>query len=186
MTIYQQDPAGALVGPVLLPPVPGAGILLPSGFVQISEDLPAPSPGMTWVIGAGAPEQIEDNRGVVYDTQTGDALEWVQLGPLPERLTVQAYPGEHYIWQGSDWVYEEAAARADYLGAAVVERNRLQAEATARIAPLQDAADLGEATEDEQIELLAWKRYRIDLNRVALEDSYPNAIDWPPSPVGVV
>ncbi|WP_316044504.1 tail fiber assembly protein [Serratia liquefaciens] len=37
---------------------------------------------------------------------------------------------------------------------------------TNAVAPLQDAVDLGEATEDEQFQLTAWKKYRVLLNRV--------------------
>jgi hypothetical protein len=48
--------------------------------------------------------------------------------------------------------------------------------------PLQDAVDLGEATPEEEAQLLAWKRYRVALNRVPQQAGYPGAIDWPPEP----
>ncbi|OLU22536.1 hypothetical protein BVH03_24975 [Pseudomonas sp. PA15(2017)] len=54
--------------------------------------------------------------------------------------------------------------------------------ATQAIAPLQDAVDLGEATEAEQAALLAWKRYRIALNRIEQQEGYPHSIEWPASP----
>ncbi|EAB6845036.1 tail fiber assembly protein [Salmonella enterica subsp. enterica] len=38
--------------------------------------------------------------------------------------------------------------------------------ASEKIAPLQDAVDLGEATDDEKARLLAWKKYRVQVNRV--------------------
>jgi hypothetical protein len=47
--------------------------------------------------------------------------------------------------------------------------------------PLQDAVDLGEAT-PEEAQLLAWKRYRVALNRVPQQPGYPGTIDWPPEP----
>lgn len=50
------------------------------------------------------------------------------------------------------------------------------------IAPLQDAVDLGEATPEEEAQLLAWKRYRVALNRVPQQAGYPGTIDWPPEP----
>lgn len=48
------------------------------------------------------------------------------------------------------------------------------------IAPLQDADDLGVATAEEKALLLAWKRYRVLINRVDAETA-PD-IDWPVTP----
>jgi hypothetical protein len=45
------------------------------------------------------------------------------------------------------------------------------------IAMLQDAVELGMATEEENSSLADWKRYRVLLNRVN-----PNEPDWPPKP----
>lgn len=56
----------------------------------------------------------------------------------------------------------------------------LMAYATAAIAPLQDAEDLGMQTEDEAELLKAWKKYRVQLNRV--DTSRAGAIDWPETP----
>lgn len=131
--------------------------------------------GQTW-------ELVEDNRGTLFSTVSGALLEHTELGPLPAGFTRQPIPGQHYTWSGDAWVFDEELARTAFISAAVIERNRLQAEATARIAPLQDAADLEDATEAERAELDAWKRYRIALNRVSLQDSYPKAIQWPSSP----
>ena len=67
---------------------------------------------------------------------------------------------------------------------ALRRRDRLLNVATARMAPLQDAVDIGEATSDEEAELTAWKRYRMLLNRIQQQSGFPNAIEWPavPSP----
>lgn len=54
------------------------------------------------------------------------------------------------------------------------KKQRLLAEATAVIAPLQDAVDFGDATDEEATKLLAWKKYRIQINRV--DASNP---EWP-------
>ncbi|EHY3370425.1 tail fiber assembly protein, partial [Escherichia coli] len=50
------------------------------------------------------------------------------------------------------------------------------------IAPLQDAADLGIATEEEISLLEAWKKYRVLLNRV--DTSTAQDIEWPVAPIG--
>ncbi|RAW87270.1 tail fiber assembly protein [Photorhabdus laumondii] len=63
---------------------------------------------------------------------------------------------------------------------AELQKQQLIAEATNQIAPLQDAVDLGIATEEEKIALLAWKEYRVILNRIDV--SQVMDIDWPEKP----
>ncbi|MEE1882858.1 tail fiber assembly protein [Pseudomonas soli] len=62
-------------------------------------------------------------------------------------------------------------------------RDRLLAVATVRIAPLQDAIDFGKATDAENASLIAWKDFRIAVNRVDQQAGYPRDIDWPAEPV---
>ncbi|EHA9805219.1 tail fiber assembly protein, partial [Salmonella enterica subsp. enterica serovar Fluntern] len=57
-------------------------------------------------------------------------------------------------------------------------KNRLLQIASEKIAPLQDAVDLNEATDKEKASLLAWRKYRVLVNRV--DTSNP---DWPEQPV---
>lgn len=54
--------------------------------------------------------------------------------------------------------------------------------AAIRISPLQDAVDLNKATEAEGQALIAWKEYRVDLNRLQEQPGFPNEINWPTSP----
>ena len=63
-----------------------------------------------------------------------------------------------------------------------MERDRLLGNATLRMAPLQDAVDLGAATAEEIASLNQWKLYRIALNRVEQQPGYPQQIDWPQAP----
>lgn len=60
--------------------------------------------------------------------------------------------------------------------------DQLLSIATLRIAPLQDAIDLDEATATEQASLKAWKQYRVAINRVPEQQGYPGTIDWPRQP----
>ncbi|WLW59810.1 tail fiber assembly protein [Achromobacter sp. PD1] len=66
--------------------------------------------------------------------------------------------------------------------AALIKRDRLLRDAATRIAPLQDAVDLGVATEEEDAKLLAWKRYRVALNRIEQQPGYPSDFVWPERP----
>lgn len=63
---------------------------------------------------------------------------------------------------------------------AELKKSGLMAEAAAIINPLQDATDLEMATSDEGAALIAWKRYRVLLNRI--DTSLAPNIDWPLKP----
>lgn len=58
----------------------------------------------------------------------------------------------------------------------------LMAHATAAIAPLQDASDLGIATDAELDGLKAWKRYRVALSRLSGQEGFPLGVAWPEQP----
>ncbi|MFL6613645.1 MAG: tail fiber assembly protein [Pantoea agglomerans] len=60
------------------------------------------------------------------------------------------------------------------------KRSRLRAEADTAIQPLQDASDLGIATDDEASQLVAWKKYRVMLMRINTKDV--ENIIWPEQP----
>ncbi|ENV4868669.1 tail fiber assembly protein, partial [Salmonella enterica] len=53
--------------------------------------------------------------------------------------------------------------------------------ATNAINPLQDAVDLGIATDEEKRQLLLWKRHRVEVNRIDVTKA-PD-IEWPEQPV---
>lgn len=84
------------------------------------------------------------------------------------------------------WIFDgQSIKRREVTGtekAAIAEAQRaeLMALATEQIAPLQDAEDIGDATPDETAALLAWKKYRIALNRL---DVTAENINWPVAPV---
>lgn len=69
---------------------------------------------------------------------------------------------------------EELSKEADSTKAALID------VAAKAIAPLQDAVELGIATDEETTRLLSWKKYRVLLMRVNPENA-PD-IDWPPLP----
>ncbi len=63
---------------------------------------------------------------------------------------------------------------------ALKEKQSLMKVASEAIAPLQDAIDLGIATDKELMQLNAWKQYRVDLNRI--DTSTAPDIAWPEKP----
>lgn len=58
-------------------------------------------------------------------------------------------------------------------------RDNLLADAALRIAPLQDAVDIGDASAAEEAQLLSWKQYRVALNRL---DLTVIPVAWPQTP----
>lgn len=118
--IYLIGSLGELSGPYELPAIPGLGLQLPANGVQLEKPLAAPNPGYTWALTDGAPHQVECHLGDYYDTGTGAAVEWAQLGPLPEHLTDTPRPSMEHRWQDGAWRLDPLSMHA----AKVLEVNR--------------------------------------------------------------
>lgn len=65
---------------------------------------------------------------------------------------------------------------------ALHKRTELLMRAAHAIAPLQDALDLETATQAEIDLLKQWKAYRVAVNRVTEQDTYPHDVSWPIAP----
>lgn len=125
---------------------------------------------------------IPDHRGTkVYDITTAQESEVNELGELPESVTTIAPDVEFPKWNGKKWVTDKAAKRESDIAAAEAKKQNLIAEATAMIAPLQDAAEFGIATPEEESALKEWKKYRVLLSRI--DTSTAPDIKWPLKPI---
>ncbi|MBA7876262.1 MULTISPECIES: tail fiber assembly protein [Citrobacter] len=124
---------------------------------------------------------VEDHRGkIVYDIQTGKATTIDQLGKLPSDVVSVAPEGHFVKWDGKKWIHDAEAEKTAQITQATQQKESLLALASSKIAPLQDAVDLDIATEVETALLLAWKKYRVLLNRINPDDA-PD-ISWPDMP----
>ncbi|MBM0283631.1 tail fiber assembly protein [Pseudomonas chlororaphis] len=179
MMNYLIDASGALIGPVEFPLIPGLGIQLPNNAVTLDQQLDEPMSGHVWALIGGWPQQVLDLRGVVYSTDTGESVEWSEVGDLPEGFTKTAPPGPYFSWSEGSWQLDVKAQQAAATLVAQSERDKQLAEATLRMAPLQYALELGEASSEEQSALLEWKRYCVALNRIEQQPGYPLEIEWP-------
>ncbi|MGM7176033.1 tail fiber assembly protein, partial [Escherichia coli] len=142
---------------------------IPAGFVAVFN-----SDEASWHL-------VEDHRGkTVYDVASGDELFISELGPLPENVTWLSPEGEFQKWNGTAWVKDTEAEKLFRIREAEETKNNLMQVASEHIAPLQDAADLEIATEEEISLLEAWKKYRVLLNRV--DTSTSQDIEWPALP----
>lgn len=97
---------------------------------------------------------------------------------------------DHFITNDMTPITEAEAATirnppltAEQLSSAeAARRDGLLVIAAIRIAPLKDAVDLDIATTTEKSSLVAWKQYRVALNRIEQQAGYPQSIIWPQQP----
>ncbi|EKS6641291.1 tail fiber assembly protein [Enterobacter asburiae] len=79
-----------------------------------------------------------------------------------------------------EWIDLPAPTQQELITNAGFMKASKMSQADETIKPLQDAVDTGMSTDEESKRLLAWKRYRVLLNRVETS-SAPN-IEWPECP----
>ncbi|WP_207847213.1 MULTISPECIES: tail fiber assembly protein [unclassified Pseudomonas] len=179
---YLFDGSGALSGPVEFFVTPGIGIQLPSNAVQLSFVLPAPETGRAWALINGVPREVIDRRGPVYRKDGGGQQLWSELGELPDTLTEQPWPGEFHVWRDNAWQLDEQIRKVSMSQQVLEQRDALLRDAVLRIAPLQYAEDIGDADHDEQLLLIEWKLYSVELNRIEKQPGFPDEITWPVAP----
>lgn len=159
-------------------------IILP--FVRLEENRPP------------APPEIEEGQTLTpeeqfaWDQQMAAHTDY-QVGevPLAERFhptfltTLHEVPDSVQIGDvaNGDGTYGAYVPPPPTLPAVLAERDARLREAALRIAPLQDAVDIGEATEEDEAALLAWKQYRVKLSRIHLLPGYHTSFMWPTEPV---
>lgn len=80
------------------------------------------------------------------------------------------------------WVDVPPPSEAELIAMAETRRDERLRVAAIRIAPLQDAVDLDDATDAEVGLLKAWKQYRIAVNRIDQQAGFPFDITWPTEP----
>lgn len=132
--------------------------------------------------GDGTWTLLLDLRGIVYSTKNGEASQWDRLGPLPDELTKDPRPSIYHIWLGGKWVLDKDAESKGQVADATDKRDDLLRVAALRIAPLQDAIDLDEASDEDIANLRKWKQYRVSLNKIESQQGFPARIDWPSMP----
>ncbi|PRB55368.1 phage tail protein [Pseudomonas sp. MYb2] len=189
MTYYYvvNEATKEMTGPVELPIIPGIGIQVPGNVIELAEQLPPAEPGYVWVWRNGIASQLIDLRNtIVYYKDTGMATYWSELGPLPDSLTSKARPGDYYVWKNDDWELDLEAQNAAAVAQADIERDKRLQEVVIRVAPLQYAYELGEASSDQLTVLQAWKRYAVKLANIELQPDYPLSIDWPVAPAKLI
>ena len=125
-----------------------------------------------------------DSAGVICCAEIDASGLWPVNCSVAE-IDNKKVPVDFAVGAGS-WVFDgkkitpRTLSREEQQVKAEKQKTRLMNAATAAIAPLQDAVDIGEATEQETAYLLAWKKYRVQLNRI--DASLAPDIEWPELP----
>ena len=123
----------------------------------------------------------KDLRGtIIYSTETGVETTMQEVGEIPEGYTTSKPTSEFDSWDGKKWQLDVSKQHQYEVNQASVKKNQLITDATAQISYLQDAVESEIASEQETQLLAKWKKYRILLNRIDIEQA-PN-IDWPSQP----
>lgn len=126
-----------------------------------------------------------DKNGVIRTINEDVSMIWPINMSVAEVKKDDA-PRELFEQLDGDWIFdgEKIIPRviSEYEVMSLTEKKRAQLmiDANQKITPLQDASDLGIATEDELERLKVWKTYRVLLNRVEIANA-PD-IDWPQRP----
>jgi len=172
------------------------GVLLDLSRLEEGATLPAAAIGNEWLGGdveridgrlvltlrlPHGPQASEQCRfpADIVDPQDGVVL----LPGSPVQPEGDSVPGRIDWSQVVSAAMKAEAASAQRVALVAADIAARRSAADRAIAPLQDAAELDEATPAELDALKAWKRYRIALSRVAEQPGYPDALDWSATPV---
>ena len=129
-------------------------------------------------------ELVADTLGVWYDA-TGAQVRIDSLDVDVSALTREAPPDNTSMLVNGEWQPDPAKVAAAAKATADAAVAAGLAEAARQIAVLQDAADLGIATDAEAQAYTEWRRYRVLLSRVQSDPAYPN-VTFPVQPEKVV
>ena len=144
-----------------------------------------------------APKSVKDNQAIIhngqqwtypkdlrgtkiYSTETGAETTMQEVGEIPDGYTTLKPASEFDYWDGKKWQLDVNKQHQSEVNQALTKKNQLLAEATTQISYLQDAVDSQIASEQEAQLLVEWKKYRVLVNRIDIEQA-PN-IDWPNNP----
>ncbi len=167
-------------------------------WISVGTGLPAgayldapmqPEQGKAIVRGGGGWTLVDDYRGrAAYHKQSRQPIVIDTLDPIPSSITLIAPTSQFDVWdeQAQVWVKDEAMEDAWLVQQAQAQRQALMFEASQEIAVLVDAIDpaiIGDPSDEDQVKLIAWKTYRVELSKIDQQPNYPGGVVWPAKPV---
>ena len=144
-----------------------------------------------------APQSVKDSQAIIHDGQqwtypkdlrgtkiysieTGGETILQEVGEIPDGFTELKPTSEFDSWDGKKWQFDKNKQHQYEVNQASIKKNQLLSEAASQLSYLQDAVDSQIASEQEAQLLAEWKKYRVLVNRIDI-DQAPN-IDWPNNP----
>ena len=144
-----------------------------------------------------APQSVKDNQAIIHDGQqwiypkdlrgtkiysieTGGETILQEVGEIPDGFTELKPTSEFDSWDGKKWQFDKNKQHQYEVNQASIKKNQLLSEAASQLSYLQDAVDSQIASEQETQLLVEWKKYRVLVNRIDIEQA-PN-IEWPNQP----
>ena len=144
-----------------------------------------------------APHDVDENRAIIhngqqwtypadfrgqliYSTETGEKTTVTFVGEIPPDYTLLEPTSEFDSWDGEKWVLDTDKQQQHYINVATAQKKQLLGDANEQIEYLQDAIDADIATDNEKTLFAEWKKFRVLLNRIDVNQA-PN-IDWPNKP----
>ncbi|RAX14153.1 tail fiber assembly protein [Photorhabdus bodei] len=124
---------------------------------------------------------VPDYRGkIVYDTLTREPIEITEIGELPETMTFKKPDTDYDTWNGKEWIVDKDLLKAHQINEAKQQQAALLQQANETISLLQDSVDLEVANDSEKEALLEWRKYRVLLTRVDVNQA--PEVKWPEVP----
>lgn len=126
---------------------------------------------------------VFDQHGLIRSYSKDISMLW-PVGLSVTEIASEAVPTNLDIT--GNWMFDgekiipHQPSKEELMAEAEKKKTRLINEVSKSIAPLQDAVDLGIATDKEKESLEQWKKYRVLLNRVDISTA-PD-IEWPVEP----
>jgi hypothetical protein len=151
-----------------------------------TEDTPPPRTPTTWPFYRnGAWTLLPDFRGrLCFRMDTGEPVEIATAGRMPcdLGLTTEPRPSPRHSWIDGAWAVPRELIEREKHDAAMAEFSRLMAQARRHTAGKADAYAVGLLDEEQVYTFKAWSAYQMALVSAIEEDSFPDAVDWPPTP----
>lgn len=114
---------------------------------------------------------IVDFRGITVYSQADRTKVVVDyLGEIKAGYTTKKPPADFVVWNGSDWEVDVEAEKAFIIAENTNKKKIFADQASEQIELLSYAVELEMATDEEKLLLMAWKKYRVLLNRVNVND----------------
>ena len=144
-----------------------------------------------------APQSVKDNQAIIhngqqwtypkdlrgtriYSIETGGETILQEVGEIPDGFTELKPTSEFDSWDGKKWQFDKNKQHQYEVNQASIKKNQLLSEAASQLSYLQDAIDSQIASEQETQLFVEWKKYRVLVNRIDIEQA-PN-IEWPNQP----